>query len=298
MSTLASITDRIIATLQGFTRDQDEQTYLVGAITDSDLTAQAHEPKMISQGIIEIGDELMWVTRVDNTTGAVTIAPFGRGYQLSTAANHAENTAITNNPKFPRSFIKSVVNDSINGVYPDLYVRASENFSFTATRVAYELPATTEQVHKVSWQDVGPSRRWVPISRYRFDPAADTDEFPSGKSIDLYQAAIPGRTVRVVYQKAPGLFSDPAQEFATATGLNATAEDTIVYGALFRLAGMLEAPRLQLSAVESQLRAQLVQPGATQSAARHFLQLYQLALTAERERLTRSDPTSAHFRYI
>lgn len=298
MSTLAKITDRIIATLQGFSRDQDEQTYLTTSISDVDLTFTVNEPKLISQGLIEVGDELMWVTRVDNTTGTVTVAPFGRGYQLSSAATHDENCPVSNNPKFPRSFIVSTVNDAINGVYPDLYVRATTTFPFSAARVTYEMPATAEQIHKISWQDIGPSKRWVPISRYRFDPAADTDEFASGKSVDLYQSAVPGRTVKVVYQQAPSLFSDPAQEFTTTTGLSATAEDCVVYGALFRLVGMLESPRLQLTAVESQLRAQLIQPGSTKASAQHFMQLYQLALISERERLMRSDPISAHFRYI
>lgn len=298
MSTLAQITDRVLATIQGFSRDQDEQTYLTSAITDTDLTLTVNEPKLISQGIIEINDELLWVSRVDNATGAVTVAPFGRGYQLSEAAAHSQDSPVINNPKFPRSFVRSAINDAINGVYPDLYVRSSTDFPYIAARTTYELPTAAEQIHRITWQDIGPSKRWVPITRYLFDPAADTDEFPSGKSVDLYQAAVGGRTVRVVYQRAPGLLVNPDDEFATVTGLQATAEDCIVYGALFRLAGMLEAPRLQLSAIEPQLRAQLVQPGATQSATKHFLQLYQLALMSERERLMRSDPVSAHYRYV
>ncbi|MEU1880310.1 hypothetical protein ABZ470_23625 [Streptosporangium sp. NPDC020072] len=298
MSTLASITDRIIATLQGASRDQAEQTHLVAGIADTDLTLQAFEPKLLSQGLIEIGDELLWVSAVDNGSGSVTIAPYGRGVQTSAPSAHDAGAMIVNNPRFPRALIRASVNDAISGVYPDLYARKTYEFPAVATRVSYEIPAEAEQVHRVSWQDIGPSKRWIPVSRWRFDPAASTDDFPTGKSLDLYQAPLPGRTVRVVYQRPPAPFTDSSTEFATATGLNASAEDCIVYGALFRLVGMLEAPRLQLAAIESQLRGQLVQPGATQSAVRHYMQLYQLALTAERERLLRSDPVSAHYRYI
>lgn len=298
MSNLRQIIDRITANLMGFSRDQDEQTYITTSIDADDLTFTVNEPKLAGQGIVEIDEELLWIQSTDNTSGLVTVAPFGRGYLSTTAASHTANTAVLNNPKFPKSQIHAAIDDATDSVYPDLYVLANYEFSYVAARNTYEVPAAVDQVHKITWESIGPSRTWRPINRWKFDPSANTTSFPSGKSIDLFQAPIPGRTVRVTYMKPPSKFTDYTTDFATATGLNSTAEDVIVYGACYRLVGFLESPRLQISSVESQLRSQLVPPGSTTNAARHFYQLYQLALQSERERLLRQDPTTAHFRYI
>lgn len=298
MSTLTQLTDRVISHLQGMTRDQDERTWITSAITDTDLAMTVQEPKLISQGLAEIGDELLWVSRTDNSSGAVTIAPFGRGYQSTTAASHAENTAVVNSPKFPRSSVKSAINETISGIYPDLYVVANHEFPYVAARSTYELPAAADQVIGVKWQTIGPTKRWAALTRWDWNPQADTDEFTTGKSIDLLQEPISGRTIRVTYIKPPSAFIDDDTEFASATGLSASAQDCVVYGTCFRLVGLLESSRLQLHSIEATIRSQQVPPGSTQSAARHFLQLYQLSLQSERERLLRANPTSTHFRYI
>lgn len=298
MSTLSQLVDRILATLQGFARDGEEVTYLTTETAVDDLTFTVNEPLLLSQGLAEIGEELLWIQRVDANSSTVTIAPFGRGYQGSTAAVHEVNSLVKNKPLFPRHNVVQAVNDAIGGVYPDLYVKASTEFPYVAARTTYELPATAEQVHSIRWEDIGPSRAWLPIQRYRFDPNADTTVFPSGRSLDLYQAPVPGRTIQVVYSKAASQFTASSQEFTTATGLPASCEPVIVYGACFRLVGFMESPRLQPNAIESQVRTTGLQPGSSRYAAQHFMQLYQLALMGERERLNRSDPTSAHFRYI
>lgn len=298
MSTRKQLVDRIISTLQGPTRDQDERTWTVTPMTDTDLTVRVQEPKLISQGMVEIGSELLWVSRVDNSTGDVTIAPFGRGYQSTTAVEHDANSCVVNSPKVPRSQVTQSIAETIRGVYPDLYVIAQHEFPAVAARTTYELPADVDQVHSVRTETIGPTRRWAILNRWSFDPTADPDRFASGKSIDIYTEPVPGQTVRVTYVKAPSAFTDDVTEFSTATGLNASAEEAIVYGSCFRLVGFQEAPRLQISSIESHLRSQLVPPGSTKDAARHFLQLYQLAIQSERERLLRANPSMSHFRYI
>lgn len=298
MSNLNEITDRVISNLQGLTRDQDERTWILGAIDDLTLTWTVQEPKLITQGLAEIGDELLWVYRVDNATGQVNIAPFGRGYQSTVATSYPELTAIVNSPKFPRAEVKRAIGEAISGIYPDLYVVATVEFPFVAARSTYELPADCDQVIGVKWQTIGPTRRWATLSRWDWNPQADPESFASGKSLDLFQEPTPGQTIRVTYIKPPSAFSDNTTEFAAATGLSASAQDVIIYGACFRLVGLLESSRLQLHSIESQLRAQQVPPGSTQGAARHFLQLYQMALQSEQQRLAKVNPTSTHFRYI
>lgn len=298
MSNLRQLIDRVSQALQGFTRDQDQQTYITAPIAEDDLTLTVAEPRMISQGMVEIEEELMWVKSVDQASGTVTLAPYGRGYMSTTAVAHDMNVAVLNSPKYPNSQIRAAIDETVEGIYPDLYVLATYEFPFVASRVTYELPAAVDQVHRVNWQSIGPSQTWLPITRWNFDPQANTTAFPSGKSIDLFQAPVPGRTVRVTYKKPPSTFTDHTTAFATATGLNASAEDVIIYGTCYKLVGSQESPRLQLQSIESLLQAQLVPPGSTQNAARHYYQLYQNALTGERERLLRQDPPMAHFRRV
>lgn len=298
MSDLSQLTDRATSYLQGFSRDQDEKTWLLTNITPESLSFRVADPKFISAGLVEVGDELMWVSRVDNTSGDVMVAPFGRGYQGTPAVAHDADACVTNSPKFPKSQVKQAINDAIRGVYPDLYVVGTYEFPYVAARTTYELPPDVDLVQGVTTETIGPTRRWAHLQRWRYNPQADPDRFPSGKSIDIYQEPIPGQTVRIVYLKPPNTFADSSTDFSSATGLNSTAEDCIVYSACFRLVGFLETPRLQINSIESQLRSQQVPPGSTQHAARHFLQLYQLALQSERERLIRVNPTSSHFRYI
>lgn len=298
MSNLTQLTDRVISYLQGFSRDQEEKTWLTTSVDDVGLTFKVHDPKFISGGMCEIDSELVWVSSVNNSSGDVTLAPFGRGYQGSTAVLHDVNACMINSPKFPKRQVAQALNDTIRAIYPDLYVIDNYEFPSVAARTTYEMPADTDLIHGVRYETIGPTRRWSSIYRYAFNPQADPDRFTSGKSIDILVEPDPGQTIRVTYLKPPSTLVDGVTEFATATGLSVTSEDCIVYGACFRLVGLLETPRLQISSIEQQLRGQQVQPGATQAAARHFLQLYQLALTSERERLIRANPSSTHFRII
>jgi len=296
--TLEQLTDKVISLLAGFTRDQDEQTWLSSGVSESATTMTVEDPKLISRGLVEIGDELIWVARVDNNTGAVTIAPNGRGYHSTTPAAHEENAFVRNNPRYPRAEVKSAINDAVEGVYPDLWASGVTEFPAVAARLTYELPADVDHVRRVSWESIGPSRSWLPINRWRFDPDANPGRFPTGKSLTIMAEPIAGRTIRVNYAKVPSRFADDSTDFASATGLPSSAENCVVYGACFTLCGLVENPRLQLQNIESQMRSQLVQPGSSQGAARHFMQLYQLALQSEREKLLKADPTQAHFRYI
>lgn len=296
MTTLAEITERVLEQMAGYV-DQSEQTHLTEAVTAGGLLLKVDEPRMLSQGLIEIGDELLWASRVDNNARQVTIPPYGRGYRSTTAASHPEGAAVINNPKFPRSSVVRAINDCIDGLYPDLYRVKSADLTYTAAQVSYELPADAQAVHRVSWEDIGPSRAWRSLYRWNFDPNADQSAFPSGRSLDLWQAPVPGRTVRVVYLAAPGTMSDPADDFTTATGLGADAVEAVVWGACYRLAGMLTAGRVQVQAIEATLRAQVVDDKTGLAVAQQFHALYQQSLAESRRRLLQQDPTGVHFRY-
>lgn len=293
MSTYRELVDQVLLSLQGDSLDQSEQTFLTGDITADATTFTVDEPTLVSQGMIEIEDELVWIKSVDNATGIVTCSTLGRGFRSTTAAAHTAGATVVNNPRYSRHRIKQTLNTAIRNVYPDLYALSNYEFSYVAARQAYELPAGLDQIHSIHWESVGPSRVWVPVNDYRYDPSANTTDFPSGKALNLWSAPIPGRTVRVTYIGAPTTLTNDSDQF-TSTGLALTAEEAIIYGACYRILGFVEAPRLQMSSVESTQRSDAVPPGAAINTGKFFFAMYQEALSQERERLLRSNPNTIH----
>jgi hypothetical protein len=71
---------------------------------------------------------------VDRTTGAITAI---RGWNGTTAATHADNAVAILNPKFPRHYIKTAINDTIGAVYPDLYVVKKTTVTWIAAQYSY-----------------------------------------------------------------------------------------------------------------------------------------------------------------
>lgn len=287
MTTFSELTDEVLLNLMGDALDQNEQTFLTGSLNTTDLTFTVDEPRLVSQGLIEIDDELMWIKSINQSTGLVTLSTQGRAFRGTTAASHSSGATVTNNPRYSRFRVKQTINTAIRGVYPDLYVLGQTEFSYVAARLAYELPSAVEQIHRVYWQTIGPSRVWLDVHDYQFVPDANTTSFPSGKALYVWGGIIPGRTVRVTYLKAPTVLTNNADDFVNVTGLPLTAKEVILYGACYRLVGFIEAPRLQTQTVEASSRSELVPVGASLNGGRFFYSLYQEALANERERLLR-----------
>lgn len=294
MATFGQLVDRVLSNLQGDSLDQTEQTALAVDVDESATTLTVDDASQLSSGLAEIGDELIWVKSVNRNTNEITVSAYGRGYRGTTAVAHSAGEAILNSPRYSRARVKDTINAALEGVYPDLFVMKSTNIPYVAARYTYELPEDCEQVHSLSWESIGPSRTWIPITQFRFNPNADADEFPSGKSVDIWEGIVPGREVRVTYLTSPNLLADDADDFTATTGLATSAEEAIVYGACHRLVGFLEPARLQMTAVESSTRSELVQAGAPVNAAKFFFGLYLECLNKERERLLRLHPTTLY----
>lgn len=294
MSTFDQLTQTVLSNLQGYSLDQDQITYIRNAISPTDLALEVGDPREVSRGLVEIDDELLWVRIVDAASSEAGIAPLGRGWLGTTAATHAINSVLKNNPKWPRVNIKRALNDTIRSTYPDLFQIKRVTFPFTAARFTYELPGEVEDVYDVSWDVIGPTRRWPRINRWRYVPLADTTAYPSGKAIELLDAVVPGRTVQVTYMVSPQPLTSGSDDFTTVSGLPPSAEDVAVYGACYRLAGYLDIPRLQTQTVEGSNRSQLVPPGSATNAAKYFYAIYSERLAQEREILLGRYPRITH----
>ena len=297
--TFNDLVDRVKQQLLGYTRDQASITYITEPMLATDITFQVDTETVtnISKGLVEIDDELLLVKKFDRPTGTVTVMSGvgGRGVEGTTAATHADNAIVTDDPMYPRTRIKEAINDTINGTYPDLWVLGAYEFPKIAARYEYPVPTDVEDILNVTANTIGPSAVWFPNSSWRFNPLASTTAgqvkptpAPTGKTIQIMRDFIvPGRNIRVEYIKRPATLSAGTDDFATVTGYPDRYIDMITYGACWRLLPAYESARLQQSAIEATERAPLVPTGAGSNASKYYMALYQSRLSEERLRLQR-----------
>lgn len=288
-TSLGDMKGRIKQLLQGYTRNQEQIAWLSAPMTASDttFTVDIESVARVNRGLVEINNELMLVNKYDSQTGVVTLAAGinGRGKENTTAATHAINDIVTMDPDYPRQRITQAINYTINASYPDLYQMASFEFPKQAAIYEYSMPVDSEGILRVTADTIGPSRVKFPSQAYRYNPQAQiTSSLTTGKTIQVGDFIVPGRTVKVEYIKKPGQFATDADDYETVIGFPERTVDMIEFGAVARLLSGVEPARLQQKAVESTERAPLVPTGAASNASQYFWNLYKMRLDQEMDR--------------
>jgi hypothetical protein len=297
MATFGQMTDEVSRKLAGFTLRQDRQTHLTVAANATAVTITVASANNISTGIIQIDDELIYVDSYDRNTGVLSIPPYGRGYNGTSAATHAVGARVIISPTFPSLDIKGAINETIEAVFPDLYATSTHTFSYSTAKSTYALPDEVETVLGVSFQTTGPSKEWLPVRGWRVDPMANTDAFNSRNSISLYSGIEPGRTVQIFYTAAPTVMDNNDDDFEITTGLPSSCKDVIILGAAARLASFIDPGRLAFGSAESDQQSQIAGRayGAGTNASKYLLALYDKRLGEESRKLTDRNPTRIHF---
>jgi len=298
MATFGSMTDEVVRKLAGFTLRQDRQTHVIAtAVTATATTITVASANNISTGIIQIDDELIYVDSYDRTSGTLSIPPYGRGYNGTSAATHQIGARVIISPTFPSIDVKDAINETLLATFPDLYTTGVHTFAFSSARSTYALPEEVETVLGVSYQTTGPSKEWLPIRNYRVDPMANTDIFNSRNSLSLYSGVEPGRTVQVFYTSAPTVMDNNDDDFEITTGLPASCKDVIVLGASARLASFIDPGRLTFGSAESDQQSQIAgrSYGAGTNASKYLLALYDKRLSEEARKLNDRNPIRIHF---
>jgi hypothetical protein len=301
--TLSQMIDEVLINLSGYTYQQDRSTYLTAAVTT--LTSPSSSPLILSlgstdnvgKGIIEIGEELMWVNSFDRVANTATIAPYGRGYLGTTATTAAVDTKVTVSPIFPRYVVKNAINDTIRAVGTQLMAVKQTSFNFNAAVNTYEFEnLNIENILTMMWQDVGPTKEWIRIKRWDFDPLADTATWGSGsQTVTIYDYITPGRTVKVMYVTQPSAFANGSDVFETVTGYPSSAKDVIILGAAYRLLAYLDPARAsQISPQADEIDAKRAF-GSANSAARQLFALFQQRLREEISAQQGQYPPRVHY---
>ncbi len=301
--TLAQMMDEVQINLSGYTYQQDRSTYLVSAVTTT--TSSSSSPTILSlgsasdlgKGIVEIDEELLWVDSVDRVANTATISPYGRGYLGTTASTHAVDAKVTVSPIFPKESIKKAINDTIHAVGGAIYATKQTTFTYNAAITTYSFSGLgIENILAMSWQDIGPTKEWIRIKRWDFDPYADVDTWGNNtQTVTIGDVVIAGRTVKVMYATSPSVFTASNQDYATQTGLPESTKDVVILGAAYRLLQYLDPARAaQYSPQADEIDAK--RPfGASNTAVRQLFALYTQRLNEERAKQQNQYPPRLHY---
>jgi len=252
--TFKNMVDETLINLAGYTLQQDRATYLKTAVTTT--TSSSASPLIISlgstenvgKGIIEIDEELMWVDSFDRIGNTATIAPYGRGYLGTTADTHTLDTRVAISPTFPRFSVKRAINDTIDALSSTIYAVKTTTFTFNPAVNTYAFNSLgIKNILGVSWQSIGPTKEWIPVRHYDFDPVASTTAFGTGaQTITLNDSIVAGRTVKVMYAGNAEPFTSDSQDYVTQTGMPDSTKDVVILGASYRLLSFLDPARASM----------------------------------------------------
>jgi len=298
MSTLNEMVDEVKSNLQGYTLRQDRISYVAnaGGISTTSTTIDIGSASNLAKGIIEIDDELIWIDSFDKANNRLNVIPgFGRGYQGTAPAPHAQYAQVTLAPTFPRTAIKKAINDTINSFFPSLWAVSSTTFTYDASVTTYALPDDLESILYLSWQTTGSSQEWLPINRWRADPMANASTFNTNNTVSIYDSVQPGRTVQVWYTTTANTLDNNTDDFADVTGLPQSCQDVVTLGASYKLLSFLDPGRINLSSAEADAADSKIPSTAGVASSRYIYALYQQRLNEEALKLKDKYPIRIHY---
>jgi hypothetical protein len=285
--TLDEMVAEVQDVLNGFTAHTDQVTTLSTPMADSGgATVMVDDGTAISRGLIEIGSELLFIVAKDDTTNALTIPPWGRAQQGTTAAIHSSGDKVTMAPAWPVVRVRRTINEIIGDLYPHLFaIKSDESLVVDPVRWTYPLPADCRRVIDVRVKSPWLSGTWDRVGHWTLDPHADVTDFPSGQSIEILDGMTPGQQIKIVYEAAPTQLANGTDSYGTVTGLPDSSADVACLGAAAKLAVGLEMARLRITHVEQSERSTAVSGGTAANASKYLMALYQQRLADERDRL-------------
>ena len=307
-TTLSNLIDEVAINLAGYTYQQDRATHLTSAVTTT--TSPSTSPTILSlgstenlgKGTVEIDEELMWIDSFDRIANTATVSPYGRGYLGTTAATHTADTKVTISPTFPRYVIKRAINDTIRAMGASIYSVNNTEFTFYAPQTTYALAnLDIKNILTVMWKSIGPSKEWIPVRRWSWDPFANPEAFGYTTGVDTVQTITigefitSGRTVKIIYATNPAPFTTNVQDFSTQTGLPESCKDVIVLGASYRLLTYLDPARAGQVSPQADETDSKRPYGSSQNASRQLLALYTQRLQEEVQRQQQQYPIRLHY---
>jgi hypothetical protein len=295
MTTLNDLVEEVSLNLAGYTMRQDRSTHLTQDASSTTLNFFIASTENIAKGLVEVGDELVWIDTFDRTANKLDAAPYGRGFHGTQSISHAAGERVTIAPTFPREAIKRAVNDTILAMYPDIFGVGQHTFTWRPSQNTYPLPTDAETILSLSYKAIGSTEEWIPIRNWRLDSSANVSDFNSTSSLTIYSYVDPGREVKVVYARQPLTLDFADDDFSLTTGFMESVKDVVVLGASYRLLSFVDPGRLTYSSPEADVQSGRIQFGSGSNVARYVYALYQQRLQDEVRKLKKRYPVRVHY---
>lgn len=314
--TLSDLVDEVTMNLAGYTLQQDRTTHLTSAITTTTSTLAAPttfslNEDNVGKGMVQIGDELIWIDDYDRISKTATVPPYGRGFMGTTADEHAAGDRVVIAPTFPRHSVKRAIQDTIRAIGSSIFAAKNTSFNYNPVVDTYAFTGLNIQnILRMSWQEIGASKRWIPIARFTWDSSPDATTWgATSQTVTINDRAIhSGRKINVTYATAPSTLSETSEEsFSAQTGLPESVRDVVVLGAAYRLLSFLDPARNALTSPQADEIDAKRTYGSGNTATRALYQLYATRLAEEtqaqqqqyplRPRYSRQEPSMAVRKY-
>lgn len=302
-STLDDLTDEVIMNLAGYTLQQDRITHLTEAInTTTSTLATPTTFKLaednVGKGIVEIDNELIWIDEYDRIAKTATVPPYGRGFMGTTATTHSEGARVVLAPTFPRVSVKRAIQDTIRAIGSSIFAAKNTTFTFNPVIETYAFTnLNIQNILRISWEDIGPQKRWIPVRRWSFDSLPDAAEWgANSQTVNIREPILAGRTVKVTYATSPTTLSTSSTDsFATQTGLPESCRDVVILGAAYRLLSFLDPARNAMTSPQADEIDSRRPYNATNNTTRELYRLYATRLAEETQAQQQQYPPRIHY---
>lgn len=295
MANLEDMIEEVLLNVEGYNGDQDIYGTLDSSINATDMTFTLNGPSFpdgsgFSTGLMEVGEELVYVQEFDRTTGVATGVL--RGWRGTTPTTHDAGTRVRNNPKYPLIATKRAINDTIKSLYPRLFAVKTVELTVNGATKQYDIPSDAINILDVNVKIPGASELWLPSKRWSFNNKAGSNS-NSGKIINVFDG-LAGYPVQVVYVAEPSTL-EIGENYQTKTGLPDFTREIVVYGACWRLISFMDAPRVTNILAEQGMLNEKNQVGSAEKLAKYFLGMYNQRLVEAEARMKMEYRPKKHY---
>lgn len=290
-TTFASLVEEIIGGLQAHTFAPDQMTVLTDDVTATDTRMRVEDIAEVSKGVIEIGNELVYVRAIDDAAGELQTNLAWRGFRGTQAEAHTAGEVVTFAPAFPRSVVRREINNVLRSIYPLVFGVKSLEVTGGNNSPHVMLPADAVRIVDVRVKRDSITG-WERVREWDATYSAPS-EFGTGVTLDLYGYICAGYKVQVVYAIHPKPLVNDSDPF-TESGLSERCKDIVTFGVQWRLAQNLDLSRLPVVTAESDELDANKQTGAAIQVANTFYKLHTSAIERERSALNLQYPARTH----
>ena len=272
--------------MSGYTenRNQLASPYVAGSGT---LAFSQPTDGIRSGSRLSIGSNTFYVWSISGTVATVM-----GGDEGSTDAAAPVGSIVRVNPRFTGNDINNQLANELGDLSAPsngLYGIGTYDFAYNPILTGYDIGPIADSllsIYEVKYLTPGPAHDNPRIknTKWRLNRNADTNQFPSGISLQMFEPGYAGFGVRVVYKS---ILTMPTSTFANvaSSGLQSSAFDIPPIGAAIRL---MEGREIKRNFTEGQgdtKRGIEVQAGAVANSANGLQQLRARRIAAEAAKL-------------